>query len=32
MEIKTRWGFNHVTFCKDEILVKVPAILEVEGV
>lgn len=32
MDIRTRWGFNHVAFCKDEIIVKVPIILEVEGI
>jgi hypothetical protein len=32
MEIRTRWGFNHLAFCGDEILVKVIAIFEVEGV
>jgi hypothetical protein len=32
MEIRTRWGFNHVAFCGDEILAKVLTILEVEGV
>jgi hypothetical protein len=30
MEIKTRWGLNHVAFCGDEILVKVPTLLEVK--
>jgi len=32
MEIKTRWGFNHVAFCGDEIFARIPTILEVEGV
>jgi hypothetical protein len=32
MEIKTRWGFNHVVFCKDKKIAKVLIVLEVEGV
>jgi hypothetical protein len=31
MEIKARWGLNHVAFCKDEFFVKILAVLEVEG-
>jgi hypothetical protein len=30
--MKTRWGLNHVMFCREEILARVPLILEVEGV
>jgi hypothetical protein len=32
MEIKTRWGFNHVSFSRVEIFARIPTLLEVEGV
>lgn len=32
IEIKTRWGLNHVMFYGEEIIARILVILEVEGV